>query len=112
MNVRDIKQKLGLERAAGEKGMEREITGVYCGDLLSDVMANSKNGDIWLTIQSHKNVLAVAVLKEISAIILVNGHKPDEDTINKANEEAIPILLSSSSAFKIACALYEAGITS
>lgn len=110
MKVKEIIKDLNLEVAAGEKGLDREITGGYCGDLLSDVMANTKSGDLWFTIQSHQNIVAVAVLKDLAAIILVNNRQPDEDTLAKAEEEGIPILLSTLSAFSLAGRVHEMGI--
>ena len=111
MKVSDIQKTLDLELAAGRKGLDREVSGGYCGDLLSDVIAHSGKGEIWLTIQTHQNILAVAVLKELGAIILVNGHKPDEDTKLRADEEVIPILLSPLSAFELAGKLQRAGLS-
>ena len=110
MKVREVKELFHLVLAAGKDGLDREVTGGYCGDLLSDVMANSTNGSIWLTIQSHKNILAVAVLKELAAIVLVNGHQPDDDTRAKADEEGIPILVSPVPAYQLAGELFKAGI--
>ena len=110
MNVREILGLFHLEVATGEAGLDREVKGGYCGDLLSDVMANAMEGQVWLTIQSHQNIVAVAVLREISAIILVNGRLPDEDTTAKAKEENLPILLSSSTAYQLAGQIYGAGI--
>jgi predicted transcriptional regulator len=110
MKVRDIQSAFNLELAAGSKGLDREVAGGYCGDLLSDVMANSRSGDLWLTIQSHRNILAVAVLKDLAAIVLVNGHRPDDDTAAKAEEEGIPILISSTSSFYLAGKLFNSGI--
>jgi len=101
---------LNLELKAGEKGLEREIMGGYCGDLLSDVMANSTQGAVWLTVQSHQNIIAVAVLREHAAIVLVNGRNPDEDTRKKADEESIPLFVTASSAFDVAGRLRELGI--
>jgi predicted transcriptional regulator len=110
MKVREISELLGLRSSGGEAGLEKEINAGYCGDLLSDVIANSPQGAMWLTIQSHQNVVAVAVLKEMSAIVLVNGHRPDEETQSRADREGIPILLSSESAFQLAGKLYAHGI--
>jgi hypothetical protein len=110
MKVRDIQAELSLEVAAGSSGLDREIAGGYCGDLLSDVMANSRAGDLWLTIQSHQNIMAVAVLKDLAAIILVNGHRPDDITVAKAEQEGIPILLSPTSSYQLAGGLFRAGI--
>jgi predicted transcriptional regulator len=110
MNINKIQDFFHLELAAGREGSGREVKGGYCGDLLSDVMANSTQGAVWLTIQSHQNIVAVAVLKELAAIIMVNGRLPDEDTKAKADDEGIPILLSHLSAYELAGQLYEAGI--
>lgn len=110
MNVNKIQDVFHLEVAAGRKGLDRDVTGGYCGDLLSDVMANSTRGAVWLTIQSHKNIVAVAVLKELAAIILVNRRLPDEETKARAEDEGIPILLSPLPAYELAGRIYELGI--
>ncbi len=110
MKVKQIIEPIGLEPAAGEEGLEREIRGCYCGDLLSDVMANAADGALWLTIQSHKNIVGVAVLRELAAIILVNGREPDEDTKSKADEEGVPILVTGRTMFETAGLLHDAGI--
>jgi hypothetical protein len=105
-----MKDLLDLKSAAGASGLDREVGGGYCGDLLSDVMAHAKNGDVWFTMQSHQNIVAVALLRELAAIVLVNGRQPDKDTIGKSDEEGIPILLSEKPAYDIAGQLYEAGV--
>lgn len=110
MQVKEIQDIFHLEVVAGKKGLDNEVTGGYCGDLLSDVMANSFKGTVWLTIQGHQNILAVAVLKEMAAIILVNGRLPDDDTKAKADDEGIPILVCDLPAYQLAGQLYEAGI--
>ena len=110
MKVSDIQSAFDLELAAGGKGLKREVSEGYCGDLLSDVIANSKKGDLWITIQSHQNILAVAALKDLAAVVLVNGRRPDDDTKIKADEEGIPLLLSPMSSYQLAGRLYEAGL--
>ncbi|MBN2125380.1 MAG: serine kinase [Deltaproteobacteria bacterium] len=110
MNVGQVKDLLHLEVAAGVKGLDREIGGGYCGDLLSDVMANAPAGALWLTVQAHQNIVAVAVLREMAAIVLVNGRAPDMDTKAKAEEEGVPILTSSLGAYELAGRLFERGI--
>lgn len=110
MTVQEIIGDLGLSVCCGEGNLTREVTGGYSGDLLSDVMANSKAGNVWITMQIHVNIVAVAVLKEISAIILVNGRQPAEETVRKAIEENIPILQSQLPAFEIAGKLYFLGV--
>ena len=99
MKVKEIQNLFNLEVVSGEKGLNRDITDGYCGDLLSDVMANSVKGAVWLTVQVHQNIVAVAVLKELAAIILVNGRQPDEETKTKSEDEQIPILVTPLSAY-------------
>jgi len=110
MTVREIQELLDLEVIAGKKGLDCEVTGGYCGDLLSDVMGHAANGILWVTIQSHKNIVAVALLKELSAIVLANGHRPDEDARAKAEEEGVPILLSPLPIYQVAGQLFGAGV--
>ena len=110
MKVREIIERFGMTPVAGENGLDREVRGGYCGDLLSDVMANAGDGALWLTIQSHKNVVGVCVLRELAAVVLVNGREPDDDTRAKADEEGIPILTTGGSAYETAGLLYEAGV--
>ncbi|MCL2246756.1 MAG: serine kinase, partial [Lentimicrobiaceae bacterium] len=76
MNVRDLVEKANLKILSGEKGMEAEITGGYTCDLLSDVMGHAQEGNVWITLQTHKNVMAIASLKELAAIILVKNLQP------------------------------------
>ena len=110
MKVSEFRDRFGLDVAAGKKGLDREIENGYCGDLLSDVMAHCPPGAVWLTVQSHHNIVAVALLREISAILLVNGRLPDEETRSKADEEGIPILVTPMQAYRIAGRIYGAGI--
>jgi len=110
VKIEEILKRLELSAATGEAGLDRVAEAGYCGDLLSDVMANSRKGALWLTIQSHQNIVAVAVLRELAAIVLVNGRVPDEETKTKAQGEGIPILLSPLPAYELAGKLYEIGI--
>ena len=93
MNVKELVDQFSLNVAAGQKGLDHQIQGGYCGDLLSDVMGNAPIGCIWLTVQTHQNIVAVAVLREMAAIVLSGGQEPDQETVEKADEEGIPILL-------------------
>ncbi len=110
MIVQDLVDGFGLQIVSGEKGINRKIQSGYCGDLLSDVMGNAPIGCVWLTIQGHQNIVAVAVLREMAAIILTGDNTPDDETRQKADQEEIPILLYPDSAFILAGRLYSAGI--
>ncbi len=89
---------------------DREVNGGYCSDLLSDVLGNAKQGNIWVTNQKHQNCVAVASLLGISSIIIAGGVEPDENTIEKAVAEEIPLFTSSDQAFDVVGKLYELGI--
>jgi hypothetical protein len=109
--VINIIDSCGLKVVCGEQFTDRQIKGGYASDLLSDVMANSKAGDIWITLQGHPNIVAVAKLKELTGIIMVNGRVPEEGTIKKAQDEAVLILTSDLPAFELIGKLYEIGIS-
>ena len=104
--VADIVEKLGLEVFAGKSGLGKPVNGGYVSDLLSDVMGNASEGDVWITLQTHNNVVAVASLRDISAIILVKGLKPSEETINSAEKEGIPLLGTKERTFEMSGKLY------
>ena len=87
--------------------MGNEITGGYVSDLLSDVMGNADTGQVWITLQTHKNVMAIASLKDLAAIILVKNHEPEEDTLAQSNEEGIPLLGTDLSTFELSGKIYE-----
>jgi len=110
MTVNDLVARCGLQVAAGGRGLERRIQDGYCGDLLSEIMANAPEGCVWLTIQGHQNIVAVAVLREMAAVIITGGQTPDAETLQKADQEGIPILLSSDSAYQLAGQLYSMGV--
>jgi serine kinase of HPr protein (carbohydrate metabolism regulator) len=106
MKVEDLVNTLGLEVISGVSYLDREVKGGYCSDLLSDVMGNAREGDIWITLQVHKNIIAVASLKECSAILLVKGLKCQSDVLELSENENIPILSSSLSAFELSGKVY------
>jgi hypothetical protein len=107
MNLETISEKLSLKCKCCWENLQREVTGGYAGDLLSDVMANSKNGDVWVTRQIHQNIVAVASLKDIAGIIIVQGAVPEKDTIDKAQKEGIPILISTMPEFEVVGKIYQ-----
>ncbi len=110
MKIRDIVKELDLQVLSGKAFLDREITGGYASDLLSDVLANSVKGNLWITLQIHQNIIAVASSKELSGIIIVNGRKPEEDTLKSAQDEKIPIIISDLFTYELAGKLYDLGI--
>ena len=106
MKVQELVDKLGLKVLSGANGLDREIDGCYISDLLSDVMGNAMEGNIWITLQTHKNVMAVASLKEMACIILVKNLVPNDETIEQSNEEDLPILQTNLPTYEIAGLVY------
>ena len=109
MLVKDLVEKFDLSIAAGKNGLDREVIDGYCGDLLSEIMGNAPAGCAWLTVQGHQNIVAVAVLRDMAAIIITGGQTPDDETLQKANQEGIPILLYPGSSYQLAGRLYSPG---
>lgn len=110
VNVKQFVEQFKLYVAAGQNDLDRQIQGGYCGDLLSDVMANAPIGCVWLTVQAHQNIVKVALLREMAAIVLTGGQSPDQETIERANQEGLPILMWSGSAFALAGQAHSAGV--
>jgi predicted transcriptional regulator len=107
MKITEIIAALDLKVISGQTGLLNEISGGYVSDLLSDVIGNAKEGQVWITLQTHQNVVAVASLKDISAIIIVKGFIPEAETIIKSNLENIPVLSTEMDTFNIAGRLFE-----
>ncbi len=107
MKISEIISALNLKVISGDKGLKNEVTGGYVSDLLSDVMGNAREGNVWVTLQTHQNVVAVSALKDLAAIIIVKGLAPDNDTIEKSNIENIPVLSTELDTFNITGRLFE-----
>ena len=107
MKLKEIIEKLHLKVLTGQENLDVDVTGGYTSDLLSDVIANSKQGNLWITLQIHQNIIAVAKLKDLAGIIIVNNREPDDDTLEKAREENVPLLGSEEMAFEVSGKLYE-----
>lgn len=107
MTVRDVVEKFKLTVFSGEQGLDREVKGGYVCDLLSDVMGHAKEGEVWCTLQAHKNIMAVAGLKDLAAIVIIKGVKPEDETVEVSNEEGVPVLGTGDQCFEFAGKLYD-----
>ncbi|RJQ48877.1 MAG: serine kinase [Nitrospiraceae bacterium] len=107
MKLKELVEALSLEAKTYKDGLQKEVTGAYASDLLSDVMANAKDGNIWITLQTHLNIVAVASLKGVIGIIIVGGRKIPEDVLKKAEEEKITVMTTSLHAFELAGRIYQ-----
>lgn len=110
MTIDDLAARLDGKVVTPAGDPRADVRGGYASDLLSDVIANAQEGDAWVTLQRHVNIVAVARLKGLAAIVLVNGRQPEEDTIARAIEERIPIVSTPMTAFSAVGAMHAAGI--
>ena len=106
MKLSEIAERLSLDVLTPTSDLDVEVTGGYCGDLLSHVLASATSGDLWITIQHHANVVAVAQVAGLSAVVLADGKQPDDATRQRALDGGIALLGSNRSAFEISGCLY------
>ncbi|MHC4352737.1 MAG: serine kinase [Planctomycetota bacterium] len=111
MKLTDLVENLDMSVKSAKGDLDREVTGGYASDLLSDVLANSEPGNLWITLQVHQNIVAVASMKDLAGIILVNGREPETDTVEKAEAENIAIMVTELPTFELIGRLYGLGIT-
>lgn len=84
--------------------------GGYVSDLLSCVMAGAKTNNLWVTLQAHMNIIAVASMLDVTAIIITENAQPDEATVAKANEQGIILLSTPKASYEICGRLWEMNI--
>lgn len=112
MTLNEIVRVLRLEvRSGGGEAMANDVQGGYASDLLSDVLAHAREGDLWVTLQIHQNTVAVADMKGLAAIALVNAREPEADTLREARERDVAVLVSELPAFELIGRLYELGLS-
>jgi serine kinase of HPr protein (carbohydrate metabolism regulator) len=109
MTVQDIIKQLNLSIVTSAN-LTHQVTGGYASDLLSCVMAGAKAGNVWVTLQAHPNVVAVASLLELSAVIVTEGVSLDPETISRAQQVGITLLSTTRDTFTIAGELAALGI--
>ena len=111
MNLDHIISTCNLEILTENKSFPDVIpSGGYTSDLLSCVMAGAKQQNIWITLQSHSNIVAVAALLDLCAVIITEDARPDDATIKKANEEKIVLLATKESSYSIVGNLWNMGL--
>lgn len=109
MTVHELASTLSLTVIALPDG-DRCVEGVYIGDLLSWVMGRARADNVWLTIMSNQNIVAVATLSDVACILLCEGVVPDADVIELAVDREINILSSPLPAYELAKALAQIGV--
>lgn len=111
MNLQEIIHSLDLKLLTEPKDFETIFPGAgYTSDLLSCVMAGAPRGGIWVTLQAHLNIIAVAALLDLCAVIVTEGAEPDPATVDRANQEGITLLSTTEKSFSVVGRLWELGI--
>lgn len=110
MTLRQLADQLGLEVRAGEQSLDKEVAGGIACDLLSVVMSKAEKGFLWLTVQGHPNIVAVALLGGLAGIVVTHGFEPERDTIARAEQEGVAILTTSASSYACAGRLHDLGL--
>lgn len=106
MKLSKLVESLYYECLSKGVPLDTDVEGAYVSDLLSDVMGKAEKGMVWITSQVHKNIVAVASLKELSAIIVVNERAVSREVRELADSEGVILLSSGKPAFETAGALY------
>ncbi len=109
MLLNDIVSQLSLDILSGHD-LSKDVSCGYISDILSDVMAKSPKTAIWITNQTHENILALVYFKGLSGVILPEGLTLEESSLEKAREKNIPVFSTPHPAFDIAGRLYQLGL--
>jgi len=110
IKVREAAAALDLSVLAGGSNLEQQIRGGYASDMLSCVMAEAKTGYIWVTMQGHPNVVAVASLLDLAAVVVSENSPVEAVTIQRAEEKGIPLLTTEHDTFTTVAKLTQLGI--
>ncbi len=105
MRLKEVVERLGLKVMA-PGNQERHVKWAYTSDLLSDVMAGAQPGDLWLTIQRHMNIVAVAKLRDLAGVVLAKGIEPAQEVVDKAKEEGVALMVSDKPLFELCGELF------
>jgi hypothetical protein len=108
--VREVLDKLKWDVLAGEGYLDAQVTGGYVADLLSCVMAGAEAGNLWITLQTHANIVAVASLLSVAAIVVAEGAAVPENTLSKAEDQGIAVLSSKEPVYETVAQLISLGI--
>jgi hypothetical protein len=110
ISLKDIIEKLNLEPLSSSRGVDRPVAGGYASDLLSCVMKGAAKDFLWVTLQSHLNVVAVASLAFLSGVIITEGNRPDSETIARAEKEGVVLLATPKTTFTVVGELTSLGV--
>ncbi len=108
MKIQELAERLELK--AVTKIFDRDVKGVYISDMVSDVIANAKAGDLLVTAQAHANVIAAANLVDTCAVVITQGKALADDLLKMAEKAEMTVFTTALNRWQVASKLYEAGI--
>jgi len=106
MQIKELAERLEWSLLAGGEGEDNEVTGCYAGDLLSWVMGRAQSGDVWITVMGNINAVAVAVLTDVSAIVLADNAALDDEAMTRAQAQGVPIYGAKANIYNTAVAVH------
>jgi len=110
ISLKEVVEKLKIEPVSSTSSLDRPIAGGYASDLLSCAMKGAKKDYLWVTLQSHLNVVAVASLSGLAGVIITEGNRPDAETLSKAESEGVVLLVTPKTTFSIVGELASLGV--
>jgi hypothetical protein len=111
MNLQEIIQTLDLQVLTEPQDFSQAVpAGGYASDLLSCVLAGAKPQNLWITLQGHINVIAVAAMLDLAAVILTENVQPDADSLARANQQSVTLLSTHLTTYEVAGRLWELGV--
>ncbi len=110
ISLKEIIEKLKVEPLSSTHSLDRQVTSGYASDLLSCVIKGAKKDSIWVTLQSHLNVVAVASLLGLSGVIITEGNRPDSETLARAENEGVVLMVTPKTTFTVVGELTSLGI--
>ncbi len=110
MTLNDMVQALPLTVVASTGGLDGAVKGGYTSDFLSNVMGFAAPGSVWVTMQGHQNIIAVASLSGLAAVVVAGGVAPEEETIRKPRPRKYVLLTSDLPSFELVGQLYQLGV--
>jgi hypothetical protein len=111
ISLKTVIEKLNLEAISSIEKLDRPVTGGYASDLLSCAMRGAKKDFLWVTLQSHVNVVAVASLLNLAGVIITEGNQPAPETIAQAEKEKVILLVTPQNTFSVIGQLISLGIS-
>ena len=112
ISLREVAEKLEVQVVAGGETLNRPVAAGYASDLLSCAMNSAKKDYVWVTLQAHVNVIAVASLLGLSGVIITEGNRPDQDTVARAEDESVVLMLTPKTTFTVVSELAALGVRS